>query len=169
MSETRRAPAQVDRPDIPAEYGSGAASDFVDWSHVEERFNRDRVYWIATVGTDGRPRVRPVDGVYLDGAIYVGGSPKARWVQELAVNPHVSVHLDGVDDVIVAEGDAEVIRRVTDDDLARRLAEASNAKFPEYGMSPAVYRARGAIVIRLRKVISWSDFTRNPTRFRFGP
>ena len=148
-NQARIAPERVDRPGIPAEYGTGGASEFVDWSHVEERFNRDRVYWIATVGADGRPRVRPVDGVYLDGAIWVGGSPQARWVQELAVNPHVSVHLDGVDDVVVAEGDAEVLRRVTDDELARRLAEASNVKFPEYGMSPAVYRAReaGAVFI----------------------
>lgn len=165
--QTRFAPERVDRPGIPAEYGTARASEFVDWSHVEERFNRERVYWIATVGADGRPRVRPVDGVYLGGAIYVGGSPQARWVQDLAVNTHVSVHLDDVDDVIVAEGDAELLSSVTDAELASRLADASNAKFPEYGMTAAVYRARGAIAIRLRKVISWTDFTRNPTRFRF--
>lgn len=27
---------------------------------------------------------------------------------------------------------------------------------------------RGAIAIRLRKVVTWSDITRNPTRFRFA-
>ena len=130
---------RVDRPAIPAEYGVTKASRFVDWAHIEERFAADRVYWIATVGRDGRPRVRPIDGVYVDGAIYVGGSPETRWVRELADNPHVNV----------------------------RLAEASNAKFPEYRMTAAVYRSRGAIAIRPRKVISWTDITADPTRFRF--
>jgi len=157
---------RIDRPAIPAEYGITKASEFVDWGHIEDRFAADRVYWVATVGPDGRPRVRPIDGVYVDGAIYVGGSPQTRWVRELADNPHVSVHLDGVEDVIILDGEAEVMTTV-EDDLAERLAEASNAKFPEYGMTAAVYRSRGAIAIRPRKVISWTDITANPTRFRF--
>ena len=73
---------RVDRPVIPAEYGIGKATAHVDWSHVEERLASARVYWIATVGEGGRPRVRPVDGMYVDGVIYVGGSPQTRWVQE---------------------------------------------------------------------------------------
>lgn len=161
-------PTRIDRPGIPASYGTSKASEFVEWSHIEDRLIRDRVYWIATVGEGGRPRVRPIDGVYVDGAIYVGGSPETRWVRKAATNPHVSIHLDGVDDVIIAEGEAEVMNGMGDEP-AERLAQASNAKFPEYRMTAAVYRSRGAIAIRLRKIISWTDITRNPTRFRFDP
>jgi general stress protein 26 len=157
---------RIDRPGIPAAYGVANASEFVDWSHVEGRLTADRVYWIATVGPGGRPRVRPVDGVYVDGSIYVGGSPETSWVRDLATNAHVSVHLDGVDDVVILEGEADVMTRMGDR-LAERLAAASNAKFPEYKLTPAVYMSRGAIAIRLRKVVTWSDITRNPTRFRF--
>jgi len=157
---------RIDRPAIPAEYGVTKASEFVDWSHIEDRLVGDRVYWIATVGQDGRPRVRPVDGVYVEGVIYVGGSPETRWVRELAANPHVSVHLDGVDDVVIVDGKAEIMTSMAEE-LAERLAAASNAKFPEYGMTPAVYTSRGAIAIRPRKVITWTDITMNPTRFRF--
>lgn len=157
----------IDRPAIPAEYGVTKASEFVDWRHVEERLAADRVYWIATVGAGGKPRVRPIDGIYLDGAIYVGGSPETRWVQEVATNPHVSVHLDGVGDVVIVDGEAEVLTGV-ENDLAKRMAAASNAKYPEYGMTPDFYVSNGAIAIRLRKVIAWTDFTKNPTRFRFG-
>ena len=156
----------IDRPAIPAEYGVTKASEFVDWSHVEERLAADRVYWIATVARGGRPRVRPIDGIYLDGAIYVGGSPETRWVQEVTTNPHVSIHLDGVDDVVIVDGEAEVLIGV-EHDLAVRMAAASNAKYPEYGMTPDFYVSNGAIAIRLRKVIAWTDFTKNPTRFRF--
>jgi hypothetical protein len=112
---------RIDRPAIPAEYGVTKASEFVEWGHIEDRFAADRVYWVATVGPDRRPRVRPIDGVYVDGAIYVGGSPETRWVRELADNPHVSVHLDGVEDVIILDGEAEVMTSV-EDDLAERLA-----------------------------------------------
>ena len=158
---------RVDRPGIPREYGTSKATKFVDWSHVEERLTADRVYWIATVGEAGRPRVRPVDGVYVDGAIYVGGSHRTRWVRELAANPHVAIHLDGIGDVVIVDGEAEVLTAVADAELAQRLAAASNAKYPEYGMTPDFYAANGAIAVRLRKVISWTDISRDPTRFRF--
>ena len=91
---------RVDRPEIPAEYGIARASGHVDWRHVEERLDAARVYWIATVGAGGRPRVRPVDGMYVDGVMYVGGSLETRWVRDLAENPHVSVHLDTLEGVV---------------------------------------------------------------------
>lgn len=157
---------RVDRPAIPKEYGASKATEFVEWSHVEDRLALDRVYWIATVGRGGQPRVRPIDGMYVEGAIFVGGSPQTRWVQDVAFNPHVSVHLDGVGDVVIVDGQAEILRGI-EADLAERLAAASNAKYPEYGMTPAFYRSNGAIAIRPRKVIAWTDFTKDPTRFRF--
>lgn len=159
-------PPRVDRPGIPASYGAGRATAFVDWSHVEERLATDRVYWLAAVGSDGRPRVRPIDGLYLDLVIYVGGSGETRWVHDVEANPAVCLHLDGVDDVVLIEGNAEVLTRM-DGPLAERLAAASNAKLPEYGMTADFYRRNGAIAIRLRKVIAWTDITRDPTRFRF--
>ena len=163
----RFAPPIVDRPAIPAAYGTGKASEHVPWAHVEERLTADRVYWIATVGPTGRPSVRPIDGVYLDGALYVGGSPETRWIGDLSGNPNVAVHLASVDDVVIVEGEAERLETM-DRDLAERLAVASNAKFPDYRQTPEVYMTRGAIAIHLRKVVTWSDITRNPTRFRFA-
>jgi nitroimidazol reductase NimA-like FMN-containing flavoprotein (pyridoxamine 5'-phosphate oxidase superfamily) len=157
---------RIDRPGIPAAYGAAKATEFVEWSHVEDRLRSDRTFWIATVGPSGRPRVRPIDGVYLDGTLYVGGSAETRWVRELADNSNVSVHLDGTADVVIVEGQAEVLSGVADD-LASRLADASNAKYPEYAMTPAFYRRNGAIKVSFRKVITWSDITRDPTRFRF--
>ena len=35
-------------------------------------------------------------------------------------------------------------------------------------MTADFYRANGAIAIRLRKVIAWTDITRDPTRFQFA-
>jgi len=158
---------RVDRPEIPAEYGVAKATAWVDWAHVEERLNAARVYWIATIGPTGRPRVRPVDGLYVDGVLYVGGSLQTRWVQEVAANPKVSVHLDTLDgDVVIVDGDAEVLQQ-NSDEFAERMAAASGVKYPEYGMTAAMYKGPGPVAIRPRKVIAWTDFLKDPTRFRF--
>jgi hypothetical protein len=152
------------RPSIPREYGRPKGKSFVEWSHVEERLAKDRVYWIAGVTEEGRPHVRPVDGLYVDGLLWVGGSPKTRWVQVVTNHAPVTVHLDGVDDMVLVEGDAQVMTDL-DADLCGRLAAESNAKFG-YGMSPDDYR-NGAIAIRPRKVIAWTNFMADPTRFTF--
>jgi hypothetical protein len=34
-------------------------------------------------------------------------------------------------------------------------------------MTADAYKGRGAIAIRPRTVIAWTDFTKDPTRFRF--
>ena len=154
---------RVDRPAIPAEYGVKRAKEWVEWSHVEERLTADRVYWVVTVGPGSRPRVRPVDGLYVDGRIWIGGSPKARWVQDIAANPSVSVHLGSIDDVVIVEGEAEMLTSV-DPETAERLASASAAKFG-YGMKAEDYEKGGAIAVRPRKVVAWTDFMKNPTRF----
>jgi general stress protein 26 len=156
---------RIERPAIPPEYGASRASTFVEWSHVEDRLTSDRAYWIVTAGHTGRPSVRPVDGLFVDGALWVGGSPETRWVRDLRANPEVAVHLDGLEDVIILEGTVEILDR-TDDDLAERLAAASNAKYPEYGVTADLYR-RGAIRIRPRTVVTWTDISKDPTRFRF--
>ena len=166
MPDRAAAGPRVDRPDIPPEYGVAKAKAFVDWAHVEERLTAARAYWIATVSSTGRPRVRPVDGMYVDGRLFVGGSPETGWVRELAANSHVSVHLEGLGDVVIVDGEAEIMAGA-DADLAKRLAAESNAKYPEYGMTPANFRGPGPIAITPRKVIAWTDFTKDPTRFRF--
>jgi len=157
----------VDRPRIPAEYGVPTSTDqLVEWSHVERRLAEARVYWVATSGSGGRPTVRPLDGLYVDGVIYVGGSPETRWVRDLTANPQVSVHLDGGDDAVIVEGEAELMMGA-DDELAERLAAVSNAKYPQYRMTAASYKGPGPFAIRIRKVIAWTDFFKDPTRFRF--
>lgn len=157
---------RIDRPGIPLDYGMRTATTYVAWDHVEQRLRDERVLWIATISAAGRPRVRPIDATYVDGVLYVGGSPETRWVQDLARGGPVSVHLDGPTDIVIVDGDAAVLPAV-DPSLAQRLADASNAKYPEYGMTPGFYVEHGAIEIRIRKVVAWTDIARDPTRFRF--
>jgi hypothetical protein len=54
-----------------------------------------------------------------------------------------------------------------DDERAAKLAAISNAKFPEYGMTAESYAGPGPIAITPRKVIAWTSFMKDPTRFTF--
>jgi nitroimidazol reductase NimA-like FMN-containing flavoprotein (pyridoxamine 5'-phosphate oxidase superfamily) len=173
MNETTTLPATrqpiAERPRVPAAYGvPRTAKGLLGWSHLEQRLTDARVYWIATSGPGGRPRVRPVDGLYLEGVIYLGGSPETRWNRDIEANPQVAVHLDDGSDVVIVEGIAELLDQGAGPELAERLAAASNAKFPEYGMTAASYAEPGTLAIRPRVAFGWTNFPSDVTRFRFG-
>jgi nitroimidazol reductase NimA-like FMN-containing flavoprotein (pyridoxamine 5'-phosphate oxidase superfamily) len=159
----------ADRPRIPAEYGIPIGTKgLLAWAHAEERLRSATVYWIATASRDGTPRVRPVDGLWHEGVLYVGGSPDTRWARDLAANPRISVHLDGGTDVVILEGEAELLENGAGPELARTLADLSNAKYPQYGMTPEMYTGPGPFAIRPSVAFGWTDFPKDVTRFRFA-
>jgi len=158
----------ADRPRFPREYGvPRTASGLKPWRDVEDRLQSARVYWIATSGPDGVPRVRPIDGLYVDGVLYFGGSPETRWVRDLEANPRASIHLDGGYDVVILEGSVERVNPVPRD-LAEKLAAASEAKYPEYGVTADSYDTQLPFAFRADRAFAWSNFPRDVTRYRFG-
>jgi hypothetical protein len=77
-------PVSVRSVRFPAAYGTPGGPDSLrSWSYVEERLRAASNYWITTVGPRARPHARPVDGVWVDGALCFGGSPETRWVRNL--------------------------------------------------------------------------------------
>jgi nitroimidazol reductase NimA-like FMN-containing flavoprotein (pyridoxamine 5'-phosphate oxidase superfamily) len=118
---------QLDQPSttrLDARFSSEGATP-TPWSEAVRRLDGGRVFWITTVRADGRPHVTPLFAVWLDGAMYFATGPGEQKARNLAANPKVSLTLgssvrgDGLD--VVVEGEA---RRVTDEDLLRRLAQA---------------------------------------------
>jgi hypothetical protein len=158
----------ADRPRIPKDYGIPATTEgLLDWSHAEDRLGAATVYWIATSGPGGVPRVRPLDGLWHDGVLYVGGDPRTRWARDLAANPQVAVHLDDGGDVVILEGEAELLEHGVGPELAVTLADLSNAKYPQYGMTPDSYTGPGPFAIHPKRAFGWTSFPRDVTRFRF--
>lgn len=166
-SPSARSPA-ADRPRIPAEYGIPTTTDGLrPWAEVDRRLTQAKVYWIATSGPGGAPHARPVDGMWIDGVLYFGGSPETRWVRDLEVNPRASIHLEDSFDVVILEGEARLMDDVPRD-LAERLAAASNEKYPQYGVQTAeAYDTMRPWAFRARKGFAWSSFPRDVTRYRF--
>ena len=75
--------------------------------------------------------MRPVDGVWVDGALCFGGSPKTRWVRNLQHDARLSVHLPHDDEVVILEGRAEVVTDETHP-LATPSMRATRTKYPQY-------------------------------------
>lgn len=158
----------ADRPAIPAEYSApNDRTSLLPWSHVVGRLSAAPVYWLAPVGRGGRPRIRPLDGAFLDGALYVGGSTGTALVRDLLANPYVSVSVEAGSDVVILEGDAEHMEGRVPRDLAEQLAAASNSKDPRYGMTADAYGGAGMFGIRPRWAVAWTAFPNDATRFRF--
>ena len=128
-------------------------------------------YWLTTVGPGARPHARPVDGVWVDGALCFGGSPETRWVRNLMVNPSVSVHLSSEAEAIILEGRAELITDASHPLAAPSMA-ASRAKYPQY-FSGDETPFRPFWMLRPTTAFAWTleGFPRGATRWRFddGP
>jgi hypothetical protein len=155
---------------FPPGYGApGHQADLLSWSFAEERLRSAPAYWVTTITPSGRPHARPVDGVWVDGALCFGGSDQTRWVRNLSANPAISVHLASNTEVVILEGDAEL---VTDegDPLAAPSAAASREKYPQYYSSESP-PFRPFWALRPRTVYAWTleGFPRGAARWRFGP
>ena len=155
---------------FPTEYGQTAEStaETLPWTEVAERISAARNYWLATTTGDGRPHLRPVDGVFVDGALCFGGSPETRWVRHLQQRPEVSVSLPDDDHAVILEGSVELVTD-PDDSTAVALAPANRAKYPQYfsGDEPAPFLPFWRL--RPRRVYAWSltGFPARATRFDF--
>lgn len=153
----------VEKPDIPAEYGNPKKR--LAWPDVEARLASATVYWLASTRPDGRPHVIPRDGMWLDGGLYYGGSPQTVHFRNITANPQVVVHIGDGQEAFIVEGAVEIEK--PSKEMAERLCDESFAKYPQYGRpDPSLYTG-GVSVLRPRRVLAWTSFTENATRFTF--
>jgi hypothetical protein len=138
------------------------------WSWPEARLLGAHVYWLATVTPRGRPRTRPVWGVWLGDALLVssGGLPG----RDLRTCPELSAHLEDGDAAVIVEGVGEL---VTDDDERQRFCDAYD---PKYGWSFRPTDVPGRVrdddgtegpvfALRPRVVLAWEPGFKRATRF----
>jgi len=160
---------KVSRPEIPDGYGIPKDNKgLLPWSHVEERLTPAINYWVCTVRPDGRPHVTPVWGAWLDGKMYIEGSPETRRAKNLHTNPAVSVHLESGSDVVILEGIAREVEK-PERELGEKLSKAMTAKYKSMGYEPGPdnWDQGGLIEITVKTVLAWSRFPTDTTRFSF--
>jgi hypothetical protein len=148
--------------------GYGTATKPMAWSEVDRLLTGSRVYWIATGRADGRPHVVPSDGIWLDAALYFGGDPDTVHMRNVRRSGHAVAHVgDGMTAAVIVEGMAadETPTRT----LAARLVEANRTKYPDYGLATTAneYIEAGVTALHADRVLAWTRFPENATRFRF--
>ncbi len=102
------------------------ATTELPWEMLRDLLAAARLYWLATAHPSGRPHVRPVLAVWVDGLLYTTSTAASRKGRNLAADPRctVTARTDTMD--MVLEGTAV---RVTSQDTLRRVAEAYRAKY----------------------------------------
>jgi hypothetical protein len=164
-----REPTFVRSVRFPVEYGTpGGPDTLLPWRWVEDRVRAAANYWITTVGPDARPHARPIDGVWVEGALCFGGSPETRWVRNLMANPSISIHLSSEAEAIILEGGVEY---VTDPShpLAAAATAASREKYPQYFAGDESPPFRPFWALRPTTAYAWTleGFPRGATRWDF--
>jgi hypothetical protein len=102
------------------------ATTALAWETVRDLLRDARLYWLATVHPTGRPHVRPVLAVWVDGALYSTSTEASRKGRNLTADPQctVTARTDTMD--VVLEGSATL---VTDEATLQQIAEAYRSKY----------------------------------------
>jgi nitroimidazol reductase NimA-like FMN-containing flavoprotein (pyridoxamine 5'-phosphate oxidase superfamily) len=138
----------------PASYSFPTAVDeLLPWSHAEGRLQESQYYWIATIRPNGHPHVTPLWGVWIESAFYFDGASETRWAQNLAQNAAMTLHLERGDDVVIVEGEAELLASVTDPGLAARIVADWDRKYGRLHPDPA---GDGIFRLRPHTARAWS-------------
>jgi hypothetical protein len=98
--------------------------------HISEVFTRrheatGNLCLLATLRSDGSPRISPIEPRILEGHLVLVGMPGTTKFRDLAHDPRFSLHTATVDPH-VGEGDAKlsgVVENLQDPDLHRRFAD----------------------------------------------
>jgi hypothetical protein len=150
---------------MPSDYGAVGATR-LSWGWADERLASAMVYWLTTLRSDGAPHVRPVDGTWVDRALFVGGSPEAAWVRNLARDARATIHLPDVRGVVIVEGAARQV--MPDEGLAGRLATAATKYESMYGpASPSDYLGKPVWALLPHRALGWERFPTDATRWEF--
>jgi hypothetical protein len=127
-------------------------------------------YWLGTIGANGKPHVRPIDAVWLEGALCFGGGD-TQWVRNLSANPAATVNLASNAEAVILEGTVEQFSDAADP-LAFAVARASRDKYPQYYPDPKEepHPTVPFRLLRPSRVYAWSleGFPKDATVWRFS-
>jgi hypothetical protein len=156
---------KVTRPQLPKGYVDNPTMS-VTWEYVVQRLTNTKNYWLCSVRPDGRPHVVPRWGAFVDGKFYYDGSPETRHALNIVANPHVSLHLESGDEVIIAEGISAPAGK-PEAALAAQIAAAYRVKYADQGYAPEAtqWDNGGLYVFIPKQVLAWTQFFKDPTKF----
>lgn len=146
--------------------GYGTPKKKLGWEAVRQRLEEAPAYWLATTRADGRPHVVPLDGVWVDDVWWYGGAPQTVHMRNVSARSRAVMHLADPMQAVIVEGE---VKRVTlGTDRAQRIADVANVKYAHYGMENTADTYRRACGLFPARVLAWTAFPTDATRFEFG-
>ena len=149
---------------LPAAYGRTTKTQ--SWAGVRTRLEEAKNYWLATNRPDGSPHLVPLDGLWVDDMWFYGGSPDTAHRRAVERDARATMHLPDPFVAVIVEGTV----RAADPspELGQRLADAANTKYADYGYQNDASSYADALVLVPQRVIAWSSFPKDATRFTFS-
>jgi hypothetical protein len=96
------------------------------WPEARKLLAEADSYWLATVHPEGRPHVRPVLAVWVDGAVHIATGPATRKGNNLALDQRCVITTSSAGFDLVVEGTAI---KVKDEARLQRVAETYQVKY----------------------------------------
>jgi PPOX class probable F420-dependent enzyme len=133
-----------------------------EWGkHAEQRLRSDKVAWLTTVGSDGRPYTVPVWFLWEGNSALLFSQPNKQKLRNIRTNPRVTLAIDdtkGGDDVVIVEGKAELL---DDEDFSTTMpeyVEKYGAMIQDLGYAPETMAADFSVGIRITptKIRNWA-------------
>lgn len=154
------------RPRFHPGYGIAEEEEgMLDWDWAVARLTTSRNYWIGSTRPDGQPHAMPVWGAWWNGRLVFGTARGSRKAKNLARDPHVVVHLESGDEVVILEG---VVEELHDAEVLREVYAELSRKY-EMKLEPG---EESAVTYTLRPAVGYAwterDYPRTATRFDFG-
>ncbi len=104
---------------------------------------------LATVTSDGRPLVGPVDGIFYRGAFHFGSSPDSVRFRHIRRRPHVSAtHLPGEELAVTVHGRAVAVDVRSEEHAGFRRA-LLDVYVPRYGAHYETFIDSGPVYARI--------------------
>lgn len=117
----------VPHPDpIDATVLTGKGADPLPWADVRDRLAGASTAWFSSLHPSGRPHVRPVFTVWVDGTLHSTSNAVARKARNLRADGHCSISVTTDDMDLVLEG---VAHRVIDPAHLERIRAAYVDKY----------------------------------------
>jgi nitroimidazol reductase NimA-like FMN-containing flavoprotein (pyridoxamine 5'-phosphate oxidase superfamily) len=139
----------------------------LDWSHITTRMEEAKNYWVCTTRPDGRPHAMPTWAVWHDNRLYFDGSPETRRMRNIALNPHVAIHLEDGTNAVIVEGICKPVDRPSAE-LGQQLAARYSAKYAAdgYAPEPDSWNEGGLYTVEPNLALAWTEFGVDMTRWK---
>jgi nitroimidazol reductase NimA-like FMN-containing flavoprotein (pyridoxamine 5'-phosphate oxidase superfamily) len=119
--------------------------------HAQDRLATDVDVWVATASADGDPYLIPLSYLWHDGRIVMATGERTATVRNLRRDRRVRLSLDGVRDVVLIDGTAELL---PDGDVDEAVADAYAA---HAGWDPRTDPGNVWLVVSPVRVRSWRE------------